>query len=317
MRMQKRIYSSLDIGKFIFACFIPLLHIPFADNNYVWLIQQYLSRLGVPFFFVVSGFLLYQSMNKHGRLVAYVLYSKRVALMLFGWLLIYLPLLYVMMKNDVNILQNLVFKTPAFLWFLTALLVAAIPFCLIRNRMLLLFVSLLLYIWGTFYGGSYQWLSGGVESYEKLFLTTRNGIFFALPLFCIGELGAKTYDNQKNVVMYLLISFILFAGEATYVIHKAALKSDFSMYFTLPIVTYFLVAFFYKLRIDIDTLDIRKYSTAIYVIQFGIISILEKIIKMIGMDLNIGGVIVWILVINSGLVFSYVTKRLKFLSFLI
>ena len=40
-------------------------------------------------------------------------------------------------------------------------------------------------------------------------------------------------------------------------------------------------------------------------------------IKMIGMDLNIGGVIVWILVINSGLVFSYVTKRLKFLSFLI
>lgn len=58
-------YVGIDYGRFIFACLIPLLHIPFS-NPVVNVIAQYISRLGVPFFFGVSGFFLSKSIEKRG-----------------------------------------------------------------------------------------------------------------------------------------------------------------------------------------------------------------------------------------------------------
>lgn len=52
---MKRTYPGIDILKFIFACLIPLLHIPFGNGVPV-VLQQYVARLGVPFFFAASGF---------------------------------------------------------------------------------------------------------------------------------------------------------------------------------------------------------------------------------------------------------------------
>ena len=87
----------------------------------------------------------------------------------------------------VSFVQLLIFKTPGYLWYLSALLFAAVPFCLIKNRKLLYVFSIASYIVGTLFGGIYSEIVGVCSLYDKIFLTTRNGLFFALPMMCVGE----------------------------------------------------------------------------------------------------------------------------------
>ena len=54
--MEKR-NAGIDLLKLVFACLIPLLHIPFAEKGVVAFFEQYVARMGVPFFFAASGYL--------------------------------------------------------------------------------------------------------------------------------------------------------------------------------------------------------------------------------------------------------------------
>ena len=64
-----RKYKGIDIGRLIFACLIPLLHIGMSDQV-SFVVKQYVSRLGVPFFFAVSGMFLSKSIEKSGSAAA-------------------------------------------------------------------------------------------------------------------------------------------------------------------------------------------------------------------------------------------------------
>jgi serine/alanine racemase len=195
-----RKYRGIDIGRLIFACLIPLLHIgmsgivPFA-------IKQYVSRLGVPFFYAVSGMFLIKSIERKGAFAAMKHYAFRISKMLIIWLAIYLPIL--LLRQEGVTLKEILFKTPAYLWYLTGLIIATVPFCLIKNRKALLCTSLLLYAFGTIFGETYSTFTGGLPIYESIFITTRNGIFFGLPMMCIGE---STWNQEKTSHVGLLIS---------------------------------------------------------------------------------------------------------------
>ena len=73
-----RKYRGVDIGRVIFACLIPILHmaLPGAVTPFV---QQYISRLGVPFFYAVSGMLLYNSLQKRAPVDAWKRYATKIA----------------------------------------------------------------------------------------------------------------------------------------------------------------------------------------------------------------------------------------------
>ncbi len=146
------------MGRLIFACAIPFLHISFQNTFVINLIRQYISRLGVPFFFAVSGMFLMKSVREYGGVNALKRFVKRIGKMLFIWVVLYSPF---MLRPSIRSIQNLIFKTPAFLWYLTGLLFASVPFCLIRNRRALYACSFILYLFGTLFGDTYRWLLGG------------------------------------------------------------------------------------------------------------------------------------------------------------
>lgn len=152
-----RKYRGVDIGRIIFACLIPILHmaLPGVATPFV---QQYISRLGVPFFYAVSGMLLYSSLQKRTPVDAWKRYVAKITRLLLIWLVIYSPFIW---KAGNLTVQNILFKTPAFLWYLTGLLVASIPFCFVRNRQALYACSAILYFLGTIFGDTYRWLLGG------------------------------------------------------------------------------------------------------------------------------------------------------------
>ena len=186
-----RKYKGIDIGRVIFACLIPLLHIGMSDPV-SFIVKQYVSRLGVPFFFAVAGMFLSRTIEKSNGVAALKKYIFKIGRMLLIWLVIYLPIL--MLRQEGLTIRELLFKTPAYFWYLTALLVASIPFCLVRNRKGLLYVSLALYAFGTVFGEAYSQLTGGLPVYESIFITTRNGVFFGLPMMCIGE---ASWNREK------------------------------------------------------------------------------------------------------------------------
>lgn len=264
-------YKGIDIGRLIFACLIPLLHIGMSDQV-SFVVKQYFSRLGVPFFFAVSGMFLIKSVNKNGGTVAFKKYALKIGRMLFIWLVIYLPIL-VLRQGGVSI-REILFKTPAFLWYLTALLVASVPFCLVRNRKTLLWTSFALYVFGTLFGEAYSWFTGGISVYESVFITTRNGLFFWLPMMCIGEVS---WNMDKTSLPGILIGSGVFIAEVTFV----CLHSDpGSMYLTLPGLIFLLVIAFRNWNPNVNTTWFSGISSAIYLMQFGVITVVMKTIEI-------------------------------------
>lgn len=154
---MKSRYTGIDICRVMFACLIPLLHISLPDSIPLYIVRQYVSRLGVPFFFAVSGMFLSKAIADRGNLAAMKKQLWRIGVMLCIWFCIYAPL-FSRGRYSIN---EYLFLTPGYLWYLSAMLFAVIPFCLIKNKSAKHGIAMLLYIVGTLFGGSYQWLSGG------------------------------------------------------------------------------------------------------------------------------------------------------------
>lgn len=248
-----RKYKGIDFGRLIFACLIPLLHIGMSDW-FSFIVKQYFSRLGVPFFFAVGGMFLSRSVQKNGGVEALKKYVIKIGRILLIWLIIYLPIL--MLRQEGVTIREILFKTPSYLWYLTALIVAAVPFCLVKNRKVLLYISIMLYIFGTLFGEAYTWLTGGLPTYESIFITTRNGIFFGLPMMCIGE---ASWNKEKTSLPEVTLEIGAFIAEVTIVCMHS---EPGSMYLTLPGLIYILMITFRNWNPNVNTTWFGGISTA-------------------------------------------------------
>ena len=282
MELQQNV--GLNVGKILFALQIPFLHIPFSDNVIIEILRQYIARLGVPFFFAASGYLLSKSIDNKGSISALKKYADRIGVLLVIWLVIYCPL-YIRNSEFLEMpVRFILFKTPGFLWYLTAILFAAIPFCIIKNRKVLYLIAGALYIIGTMMGSSYSWLVDECSVYSNIFLTTRNGLFFALPLMLTGEIvktaiDEPTFSWSVTYRVGLFCTYIVFCAEVYLCRSRVLSDADCSMYFSLPIISFFLLLFFlthfnresevlkYKSRF------VSKWSSAIYLLQYGVIKV--------------------------------------------
>lgn len=302
-----RKYKGIDIGRAIFACLIPLLHIGMTDPV-SFVVKQYYSRLGVSFFFAVSGMFLSRSIEKNGGAAALKKYAMRIGRMLLIWLAIYLPIL--LLRQEGVTLREILFKTPAYLWYLTGLLVASIPFCLANNRKVLLYGSLVLYAFGTLFGESYGWLTGGLPAYESIFITTRNGIFFGLPMMCVGE---ATWKREQISLPEILATGGVLIAEITFVCLHA---EPGSMYLALPGFIYFLMIAFRSWNPDVDTTWFGGISSAIYVMQFGVITVVMKVAEIAGITGSWIYWLTWLMVMVIPTAFYLVFRKTRIVKIL-
>ena len=139
---MKSRYTGIDICRVMFACLIPLLHISLPDSIPLYIVRQYVSRLGVPFFFAVSGMFLSKAFADRGNLAAMKKQLWRIGVMLCIWFCIYAPL-FSRGRYSIN---EYLFLTPGYLWYLSAMLFAVIPFCLIKNKSAKHGIAMILYI---------------------------------------------------------------------------------------------------------------------------------------------------------------------------
>ena len=250
-----RQYPAVDIAKLLCAVLIVMIHVPpFGSANATPLAQAgnfflrfYLGRIAVPFFFISAGFFLFRKTDP----TAYdptpcKQYILRI-LRLYGvWTVLYLPWVIrdaradgkTLLTGTVSFLRNfLLTGSYNHLWYLPALAVAvALVSWLLRKGVTpgrVLCISFLLYCVGLL-GQSWFFLLKPLEGtalfsvlrlYEKIFTTTRNGVFFGFPFVALGMYLAYRPSGLRKwpsgilflvsmAVLYLEVRFTQGKGEA-------------------------------------------------------------------------------------------------------
>lgn len=237
--MKCKKFPSLDRFRLLAAILVIAIHtgpLSTFSQDADFFLTRILSRVAVPFFFMVTGyFLVKDSWRSLGRL------WKRTLLLYGASILLYLPL---------NLYaggfpwQSLLFEGTFYhLWYLPAVLLGL----LIARQLyrlglrLALPLALLLYLIGL---GGDSWyglaLRAGLKPFYDvlftLFAYTRNGLFFA-PLFLLLGAAGRRFSTSVSLGG-LLLSFCAMTAEAFLLRHFQIPRHD-SMYLFLPPVMVF------------------------------------------------------------------------------
>lgn len=308
--MEKRSYGIIDIAKFIAALLVIAIHCaPFYEINETWnfIYVQIISRLAVPFFFTVSGWLFFQKLDLHkgardeANRKALQHYWLRIAKLYLAWSALYLPLLVISWIKGgftaatcIRLLRDFLFNgTYYHLWFLPALLLGiVIVYALVMKwgKRFSLIVCGILYLIGmvlNVYGPALHdvvLLGNVIQCYESVLATARNGIFFA-PLFLILGIYAQDFMNQqykKQTLLAFVISMIALCLEA-FGLRSFGIMNDLTcMYLFLVPSVFFLLLFLLQFSFAGNqlTLCLRKLSLLIYVSHIYFITLFMNVLQL-------------------------------------
>lgn len=217
--------ASLELMRVISMLAVIAIHTslfisyPIIDGQ-AWLanIVNQLSRFAVPFFFLLSGFLIQEKLCKN-PLLTLINYNKPLLKVWILWSIVCLLLpanLHTLMTEgylaERQTQWSVLLSTPlnsflegglVHLWFLPALMIAVTTmayFVRFNVLYLLLPVSIVLYLYGVL-AGSYAPLT----EISSLFMT-RNGPFFSLLMVTIGfEIKRKQISLTPTLAIILLV----------------------------------------------------------------------------------------------------------------
>lgn len=309
--------DAIDLMRLILCVFIITLHVPMLSNPILITVRDYFSRIGVPFFFSVSGYLIGRKLLDRPFDYKEIYYSqfRRILTLFFIWSTIYFPYIlylnskiYSGMQLALKLAQQYVFLTPAYLWYLGSLIIAIALSYFFRKYFFIRFLfATILYITGAMfntYSGLFQ-IYNNTELF--VFLTTRNGLFFAWLLFEIGITSSKIHLNKKSVYILFLLSALVYLIEMRYTSVHFLNVHDRSIYFSLPLFSFSLIQILkmstFKIKINKNML-LRKISSGVYLTQYGFISVLTYF-SMNFLD-NLTGDYIFILTVFLSSAFSLI-----------
>jgi len=235
---ERTTYNSLDLGKFICAILIILLHTaPFASYSSVltYGFRNIISVVAVPFFFMTSGFLFFAKANtltKEEQQRYIIKYLKRLGVMYLIWTAVYFPfVLYGWMHNGATWIDVLQYVKRFFfegsystIWFLPALMTAVATVYLLSRKLkmdTIVWIAIPFYLFACM-GSSYYGLAKGipvlrelVHGYYAFFGTVKNGLLFGFLYVTLGGWLAKkkVEVSQKRLLWQSVILFLLLTGE--------------------------------------------------------------------------------------------------------
>ena len=270
---SNREFIIIDFLRLFLICAVVTIH-----TGAPWFVVA-IGRIGVPFSFALTGFFT-NSENVEKSI-------KRNLSRLLIWICIYSPLIIgdgtASNMGAIYFLQQLLFITPCYLWFLTALIV-----CLILYKFMIkvpnhirIIISFVLYVIGCCGNTYLDIFHFGVlyEPYLSIFLTVRNGVFFAPIFFEIGQwIKHSEYDRMKSIntnVISLIMLVSMYFAEYWFLNNNPLVYKDASMYFFLPPLVYTLLRFAIIIesligndkKIKLSGKAVRQLSTWIYVSQ--------------------------------------------------
>ena len=243
-------------------------------------------------------------------------------LYLFWGTVYFLPVLKSQYNGNITdsvlyLIKEYIFCTPAYLWYLPAVLLGCTLLILFyKNKFTLIcfsILSILLYIIGVC-GNSYAAIINNdtINLYLDHYITTRNGLFFAPIFISIGAICWSKGDKiikLKPFILYIgiILSYLLFCIEVYHVKSLISHDIDSSMYFSLPLICAMIFCGLLSIKeekvpdiIQNNGSVFREASIIIYCLQYGIAYILS----------DYSSVIIFIITIFIGTMFPVFKKLL-------
>lgn len=350
--MEKKIYSCVDVLKFVFSFFIIMIHVNiFSDVNesLYYFSANILTRIAVPFFFAASGFFFAKSFdyskqkkisNTKSNFKRLRKTEWRIIVLYAVWSFIYffvaIPFNYGgdwSFKNLVDYAIGSLIKYSFYhLWYVYALVFAyPILYMMMRflSRKVITIVSVMMYVTGVFVN-SYSHLfdnvaistiSEKIDSVAVSYLIT-NIVFRAVPLMWLGICVAQK-RNKPNKIISLLISvagFGLLVAENLLLNRMTDGVVTGNYILATLVVTYFLMMFAVQSRVKIKketSARLRNMSTLIYCLHAMVILIFKEVVFP-----GINTIVLFVLTaivttaISAGIVFVSEKTKFRFLKYL-
>lgn len=304
---QRGQYGGIDWFRLLAAVLIvanhtsPLLsYDPTAD----FILTRIIARVGVPFFFMATGFFLVTSMLAGGdSLRKFLLKTTKLYLVA---MLLYLPVLvykgyFAEPDMPLALLKDIVFDGTLYhLWYLPAVMLGAwIVYILLRafTMQTALAITALLYVIGLL-GDSYYGLVEQLPVLQGLYAVlfqffdyTRNGLFFAPLYLLLGGMiaGKKKQMQRKTALTGVALSSVLLLAEGL-TLHHLDLQRHDSMYLMLVPVMVFLFHALLTCK-GASNRQWRTIAMAVYILHPLCIILVRGFAKVAGLE--------WLLIENS------------------
>ncbi len=292
---EKRTMPWIDILKFIFAILIFLLHgsilgkIPYYS---IW--QAVTVRMGVPFFFVASGYFwaskIQRMQSREEKVAATVTYCKRLGIKLLVFEPISILILAAgrlvehMAPKDILIttVKEILFYPRGALWYIQGVIVAVLlllPFVLRKKEKSAIIPAVVLYCIALL-GNRYYFLIDNtpfgsiIHNYEMICVSVRNGLFEGFPFLLCGCLIARyqerLFRGGKQMLIAVCVGFVLSLLENLF-LRPFPGHDDSSLYlsylFTVPALFSYAACRIGSGSLDGKTIVLRKLSTSIYLLH--------------------------------------------------
>ena len=296
--------SSLDIAKFLCAILVLIIHTdPFGSYSKAlsFGFRNVICVVAVPFFFATSGYLLREklgSLNTDGDQKQYMWkYLKRLAVIYLVWSAVYFPFVVIKWLRAgftfglvLEYIKDFFFEgSYSTIWFLPALMSAALIYWLLRKKLSgkgvflvgcgCYVITLLL---SSYYGitARIPVLSRLGEAYYWFFDSVKNGLLFGLVFLSLGAMISQ-YDcfsrMKKGLTLLCCIgsAFLICAEVVVYKVIGNTRGID-TIASLLPF-TFFALIFVLNLQVQPSKLcvSLRKYSMLIFLCQRIPISIID------------------------------------------
>lgn len=292
--------AFVDVMKLIMAILVVGIHTePFGFN--IWLDRGFgmITRLCVPFFFVISAYLYYSKAGNFRK------YAKRILLLYIIWSLIYLPfdIDFTEKSSCTEICYRYLWAGNAHaLWFLIGSLIGMIITNILRRFFadnIVVSIGILCLFVGCMFS-TYSPLLGVCKLLDDFAKSLPNGVercglFYGFPYISLGMYLAKMFPNTNlirnlkysKLLLGLLGSFVALSVEAFICVFLLKSKTTILWMSVYPY-TLFFVLISMKVRIGISTsvcVDLRRISVLIYVVHCMFIYFFERSFGLHNMEL--------------------------------
>lgn len=291
---ERKVYGSLDIAKFVMAVLILVGHISneWAHTTGIW---HYIlaCNFTVPSFFAISGFLFFSKIkvlnDRSERISYYKTWSLRVIKMYLVWTLIYFVFILInWVRHGVGIndilffvMKSVTFSSYATIWFLPALWMGVtvcfflfeycrkkeFVYCIIAG---LWVIGLLNDPYSSLILPRSHFLTSIHDAYLRVFLTFRDGVFYAAVYILIGYYVSQRKKNMSLIAsgVGIVFSQILFLIEAI-IMKRINPTSNTDMAIMLVPSVYFILLFLVNWDVKGSELlkKLRNYSMLIFLGQ--------------------------------------------------
>jgi len=308
---DKTEYIFADYFRLICAIGIVALHLdPFYDiNEYANIfVGSVLTRLCVPFFFLLSGFFLKDKLSDWSRLKKYVSHLIKLYIV---YTILYLPVIYHESRDNgkpfaedaVGFIRKFFFVgSYGQLWYFLALIFAVVFLYVLITRIRLgqnamMAITISLFLIGLFFRVYDKPIRDEVDEigivalYDSVFSTTRNGLFFGFPFVYWGNLiWKKNLKIERNRCGLLFgLSLGLLTLEAVFVRNVIGAR-QLDMLFLLPVtsVTFVIYVLSKKKGSSKQYIAIwcRKMSVLIFGFHLLINFCIDGLFERIGYSVN-------------------------------